>query len=598
MARTKEMFKPYDEARVPDIMPFPSLARVATSKGEEAAVPALNEHQRSWILDVGIRHLDLASLSGGKAAGAVYDRVKNDAFEAKAFKHQVQPGDKAEEASLGALIAAWKLKYKKDTLETAADDGDGSDGEVDDGGREGLLRGYSKAGWRFAIQKVISNKRSADIRKRKEVGAVAAGPRTIKTPAAEAPALSKLLGIAAYTGRDKFRDDRHDAIYELAQTLPGENAGGKFRKAEGILWKAEDQASWEEAVTAEKDVDWAERQRLIPKSFKHMVETLHDSRKFRPFVATMMMAWLDEDGNLKCEWAEGVPDDICVGQRFKALNTQLVSTMADAMHAWSAKPLKEYLASRAGPKETPHPVFPVTADEADELAPKALLSMVTRFLEESYGAAFGAGEMPWPAIASKPDEYYDTAHFPQGFASTGIAALSKGDLYSLANTLARVAGAGTEGFFRKTASPFSRPSSPPPPQSPPPSRPSSPPPPPQSPPPRSRPSSPPPPQSPPPSRPSSPPPPGSPPPPPPLPQSRSPSPPPAKKTRGKRKAAEQLVPEDAEPSGRPARKRRTPAEAQAEREEEAAAAKTGRRRTSDRISSAGNNKGKAKTARR
>lgn len=145
-SKPKEMFKPYDAARVPDVMPFPDLARVATSKGEEAAVPTLNEHQRSWILDVGIRDIDLPSLNG-KAAIAVYDRVKNDAFDAKAFKHQAQPEDRAEEARLPALVAAWKQKHQQ-APSTAADDADSSDEEEDDGGHATLLRGYSKAGWR------------------------------------------------------------------------------------------------------------------------------------------------------------------------------------------------------------------------------------------------------------------------------------------------------------------------------------------------------------------------------------------------------------------------------------------------------------------
>lgn len=70
--------------------------------------------------------------------------------------------------------------------------------------------------------------------------------------------MTKLFGLAAYTGRDKFREDRHDDIYELSKTLPGENAGGKFRKAEAMLWAEEDQAQWEAAVADEDGVDWVE----------------------------------------------------------------------------------------------------------------------------------------------------------------------------------------------------------------------------------------------------------------------------------------------------------------------------------------------------
>lgn len=153
MARTKqttikpkEMFKPYEPSDVPDIMPFPELALVATTKVEEIAVPRLNDHQRSWILDIGVRNLDLPTLKG-KAGRQLYDQVKTNAFEAKAFQHTPQPQDRAEEALLPGLIADWKQKQRKNdkTTDKAAADDD----EEDEGGRGGVLRGYTKAGWRL-----------------------------------------------------------------------------------------------------------------------------------------------------------------------------------------------------------------------------------------------------------------------------------------------------------------------------------------------------------------------------------------------------------------------------------------------------------------
>lgn len=33
-----------------------------------------------------------------------------------------------------------------------------------------------------------------------------------------------------------------------------------------------------------------------------MVDTLHTSGKFRPFVATMLMAWVNDKGQLHFEW--------------------------------------------------------------------------------------------------------------------------------------------------------------------------------------------------------------------------------------------------------------------------------------------------------
>lgn len=70
--------------------------------------------------------------------------------------------------------------------------------------------------------------------------------------------MSKLLGLAHRTGRDKFREDEHDRIEEFSWTLTDDsNPGGKFMKAEALLWAEEDPAVWEAMVTAEK-VDWKE----------------------------------------------------------------------------------------------------------------------------------------------------------------------------------------------------------------------------------------------------------------------------------------------------------------------------------------------------
>ncbi|KAJ7823368.1 hypothetical protein B0H13DRAFT_1919640, partial [Mycena leptocephala] len=146
--KPKEMFEPYDTAKVPDSMPFPQLAWVGATKGQETAVPKLNKHQRSWIHDVGLRGIDLPSLKG-KAATEFYDNLKTDAFDAKAFQHTLQDSDKAEEVCLPALVATWKQKHdEKNKNNSAADDDDASDQEEDMSGQGGLLRGYTKAGWR------------------------------------------------------------------------------------------------------------------------------------------------------------------------------------------------------------------------------------------------------------------------------------------------------------------------------------------------------------------------------------------------------------------------------------------------------------------
>lgn len=105
------------------------------------------------------------------------------------------------------------------------------------------------------IQKVVSNKRAAEKRKTNKKTADASD----SIPEVPAHVLSTLFGLAAYSGRDKFRDDRHDEIHAFSKTLPGPaNAGGKFRQAEAMLWAKEKQALWEAAAMNEEGVKWAE----------------------------------------------------------------------------------------------------------------------------------------------------------------------------------------------------------------------------------------------------------------------------------------------------------------------------------------------------
>ncbi|KAJ7450133.1 hypothetical protein FB451DRAFT_1186906 [Mycena latifolia] len=361
------------------------------------------------------------------AAGELYDRVKNDAFGAKAFQHTRQPQDREEEAQLPVLVTAWKEKQrsKKMNAEPRGDDGGASDDEEDEDGRGALLRGYTKAGWRLAIQKVISNKRTAEKTKRKTKTKDYDEEESI----AETPAMSKLLGLTAYTGRDKFRKDCHDKIHEYSKTLPGTiNVGGKFQKAEALLWAQEDHAAWEAAATADEDVDWVECQKLVVSGFKQMVDTLHASGK-----------------------VEAVPEDIHVHQPFKKQYEPLVKDCVNGMYEWAEKPLKDYSATHADCAKGALPVFPLSVDALDEISLKVLGQMVTTFLIQSYEAAFGSQVIPWGAVADKPDEYYDAAQFKLKFAVTGLEDLTRPAWYDLANTLASFAGAGTLGFFRKAS---------------------------------------------------------------------------------------------------------------------------------------------------
>jgi hypothetical protein len=106
----------------------------------------LNQYQRSWIFDVALRDANLPGLSK-QAKAEFYEKVKNDAFEAKAFQYKAQPGHSEEEACVPKLMATWKRENQKATTTRVADDGSGSDDEEDEGTRVSLLRGYTKAGW-------------------------------------------------------------------------------------------------------------------------------------------------------------------------------------------------------------------------------------------------------------------------------------------------------------------------------------------------------------------------------------------------------------------------------------------------------------------
>ncbi|KAJ7889994.1 hypothetical protein B0H13DRAFT_1887758 [Mycena leptocephala] len=402
-------------------MPFPELGGVGTTKGDEMAVPKLNEHQRSWILDVGVRGIDLPGLKG-KAATEFYEKVKTDAFEAKAFKHTPQGMDGTEEARLPVLVAAWKQKCSKKSNNSAADDDDASDQEEDKSGRGGLLGDTRRRGGERRLSVTSEGLKISNARQER---------RHRHHPIAEAPALSQLLGLVASSGRTKFREDRHDDIEEYSKTLTDAiNAGAKFRKAEAIMWAEEDQASWE----AQRRPTRTSTGRMAS-GFKHMVDSLHASGKFHPFVATMLMGWVDEEAQVHLEWwsrVEAVPKDI-------RHTPQLVKDSLNAMYAWAEKPLKDYVATLEDSTKDAPQVFPLSAESLDDMSPKALAQTVTNFLADSY-------YIPWAAVASTPKEYYDAEI---SFTSTGLVQLTVAQWYELTATLVSVAGTGTSGFFRK-----------------------------------------------------------------------------------------------------------------------------------------------------
>ncbi|KAJ7783986.1 hypothetical protein DFH07DRAFT_764352 [Mycena maculata] len=263
----------------------------------------------------------------------------------------------------------------------------------------------------------------------------------------DAAMMSQLLGLATYTPHDKFRKDQHDEILTHArEIIPGpSNVGGKFRKAESVLWAGENQEMWKVALaTEEQDVDWRERvlrpfvmsatetfsrrQTLIPAGFKHMVNTLHKTGKFRPFVAMMLMGWMRDNGTVEMECenrTEAIPDRIQVRQDFATQFPSLVTQNLDAMYEWSKKPLKG--------------IFVITV----------LARKVTHFLEDSFEFAFGSREIPWAAVSSEPNKYYDTTAFTLPFTPGGPTSFTRQVWDALGSAFASKAGSGSTGFFRK-----------------------------------------------------------------------------------------------------------------------------------------------------
>ncbi|KAK7050169.1 acid protease [Favolaschia claudopus] len=463
--KSKDNFDTYIEADVPPSMPFPSLAVVITTKNDEYAVPVLNNHQRAYLHDVALRDVDL--LTGNKKENAeTNEKIKTAALKSKAFQHVPQEGDETEERDLPALISAWKENEQKkkaqrkakkngvaiDTSDASATAGDDATPQDEDS-RTNLLRGYRIIGWEKAIQRVITNKRTAQTNQQRQPSSSSSNPPS--------RALTKLYRLAAYKGRDKFRDECHDRIFAHSQTIPGSsNPGGKFNKALAELWAKEDQAAWEAKVeTGEENVNWAERQELVTEGFADMVETVNNSPQFRNFMAAMIMIWVDDDGKVSVE-CEGRPTGLEMSKTFDQQEPEVLKQLTNAFHRWAAKPLRDYIAARRPTASTPTQFFPLNASDLEKgIHLDDLKSTVLRFLGESY-TAFGVEDIPWASIATDPAAYYDVTKFSHGFPVSGPAEWKHGAWYEVAFSLAEIAGVDTDSIFFRKPSPSVRGSSP------------------------------------------------------------------------------------------------------------------------------------------
>ncbi|KAJ7018402.1 hypothetical protein C8F04DRAFT_1199034, partial [Mycena alexandri] len=189
----------------------------------------------------------------------------------------------------------------------------------------------------------------------------------------------ELLRICAYTGRDKFRDECHDAIHEFSKTLSGSNAGGKFRKAEREFGR-----------------------RLISAIGKKLRGTSRMSTgriQVSPFVALYLMSWLGEDGQMKFaggECAEGAR-----AASLQGTYKPLVEEACNTIYKWSEVSLRA-LELDAGRADTSGPSFPLTVEGVEDASPKALVTVVRRVLSRLLRGCFGTTDIPWGDIETTP----------------------------------------------------------------------------------------------------------------------------------------------------------------------------------------------------
>jgi hypothetical protein len=144
----KQNYGPYVAANVPDVMPFPSLAKVVKRKAGLFPVPNLNEYQRNWIHDIALNGVDLAGMPKSER-DKLYKTIKRDALEAKAFQHTPEAGVVDDDAvRVSGMAKDWAKKGKSKGVAEDGDDTDTEDeDEEDKAAQQFLLRGYPITGW-------------------------------------------------------------------------------------------------------------------------------------------------------------------------------------------------------------------------------------------------------------------------------------------------------------------------------------------------------------------------------------------------------------------------------------------------------------------
>ncbi|KAF7326034.1 hypothetical protein MKEN_00454300 [Mycena kentingensis (nom. inval.)] len=417
-------------------MPMPRLAFIHKLANEHIAVPALSSIQRSYLHHEILRSYDKKT----PLTAAQRTRIVDDALDGAPFKHQSTNvlQDAEEHAAIQAAVTA--SGTPKNAVRDRASGGDG------DAVRD-CIRGFARAGWRYAITKVVNNLWDANKRKAGTTkSSIASNKGNSELPL---PKAMKLLDLVECTGRSKFVNERQEEIEALARTYEGGNPGANKHKAAKELWEKEDHSAWEDALNADMEsVSPAERMSMLVIGISEALGKLQDSGRFPPFVATLQFGFLDSK-QLCFEIGESVPQNSKILRGFREQYEDVSQAYLSAMHQWASDDLKdlERLSKKSlQASSKPSPTFQLS-DDIDNLSMNEISSTMADFFANSYEHARGTREIPWSAVRAQPNRYFDADALSLRFNLDDPSNLDRSSRLDLAAALTRVAGPGSMCFF-------------------------------------------------------------------------------------------------------------------------------------------------------
>ncbi|KAJ7053714.1 hypothetical protein C8F01DRAFT_1329428 [Mycena amicta] len=436
---------PYVESEVPSAMPMPPVAWIVKLAHEHIAVPTLNAHQRSYF-----HHNILSPFDKSEALNeATRKKVLADALAGAPFQHQstspVQ--DAAEEAAVAAEVAA--SGTPKGGPKAVGTDRDAV---------RATVRGFTRQGWEYALNKIIGNLWNA--KKNKVLKTQAASSSAASTSASNANLTTanamNILDLVEYTARAKFDNENRDAITALAKTYEGGNAGANTNKAEKALWMNADHQKWQVALEEELAmVSDAQRMAVLATGISNALGKLQATGRFPDFVATIEFGYFD--GKQMCfevVSAENIPTNVSIKTGFRSQHEEQSQSYLSSIHDWANSGLKELHASKLdktkaalASQASRNPVFEPTSSDVDEMSSKEITSAMAEFFKLSFEHAHGTRDIPWVEIKSEPTRFFDISSLSLSFTLDDPSNLSRVERFELAAALIRVAGPGSPNFF-------------------------------------------------------------------------------------------------------------------------------------------------------